>query len=159
MHYSLFLICQRLNLQRLTETTSLAVLNFGCLSSYQVLYNLLLLIFHAIFFQPAPSSYAYVTRNDQQRRLLAPHSTTTLLRRCFQQLQYCSNIATSSLRIVSCSIHHLQIVVACVAKRKNGAREGDTLGERVSSSHSPFFPAPITSKRLTATQAKIVGMT
>ena len=42
--------------------------------------------------------------------------------------------------------------------RKNGARERDTRGERVSPLRAPFFPAPITSKRLTATQAKVVGM-
>ena len=35
-----------------------------------------------------------VTLNDAQRRLLAQHNTTTLLRRCFEQLQHCSNIAT-----------------------------------------------------------------
>ena len=36
----------------------------------------------------------YVTRDDSQRRFLAQHSVTTLLGRCFELLQHCSNIAT-----------------------------------------------------------------
>ena len=34
-----------------------------------------------------------VTRDDWQRRFLAQHSVATLLRRCFEWLQNCSNIA------------------------------------------------------------------
>ena len=39
-------------------------------------------------------SYGLVKRDDSQRRLLAQHSVTTLLRHCFEWLQYCSSIAT-----------------------------------------------------------------
>ena len=35
-----------------------------------------------------------VTQDDSQRRFLAQHSVATLLRRCFEWLQHCSNIAT-----------------------------------------------------------------
>ena len=35
-----------------------------------------------------------VTRDDSQRRLLAPHSVASLLPHCFEWLQHCSNIAT-----------------------------------------------------------------
>ena len=35
-----------------------------------------------------------VTRDDSQRPFLAQHSVSTLLRHCFEWLQYCSSIAT-----------------------------------------------------------------
>ena len=35
-----------------------------------------------------------VTRDDSQRRFLAPHSVASLLPHCFEWLQHCSNIAT-----------------------------------------------------------------
>ena len=34
-----------------------------------------------------------VTRDDLHRRFLAQHNIATLLRRCFELLQHCSNIA------------------------------------------------------------------
>ena len=35
-----------------------------------------------------------VTQDDSQWRFLAQHSVATLLRRCFEFLQHCSNITT-----------------------------------------------------------------
>ena len=42
-----------------------------------------------------------VTRDDSQQQFLAQHSVATLLRYCFEWLQYCFNIAKGSCS--SCS--------------------------------------------------------
>lgn len=42
--------------------------------------------------QPCPCRKGGVTRDDLQRRFLAKHSATTLLRYRFERLQHCSNI-------------------------------------------------------------------
>ena len=45
-------------------------------------------------FSTAAGNKVDVTRDDSQRRFLAQHSVTTLLRPCFGWLQHCSRVAT-----------------------------------------------------------------
>ena len=54
----------------------------------------ILVTFGQMKFCRSHHSYGDVTRNDSQRRFLAQHSITTLLRHYFEWLKHCSNIAT-----------------------------------------------------------------
>ena len=67
-------------------------LHFMIEGVYQVNYGTCILKF--ILGCKAWGNKGDVTRDDSQRRFLEQHSVATLLRRCFEWLQHCSNIAT-----------------------------------------------------------------
>ena len=133
MHYSLFLTCQRRSLQpRLTETKSLAGLNFRRLSSYKVLQNLLLLIFKPSFsslFQALTVMLHGTIRSDDFQR-------NTALQHCCDVVSNSCNIATQcraksrrceSSRVASpldsSSLRTQQALASNGRKKERGARE------------------------------------
>ena len=63
-----------------------------------------------------------VTQDDSQRRFLAQQNVATLLRRCFELLQHCSNIArlccAKNRRCESSRVtHHLKGSFVCLNNR------------------------------------------
>ena len=150
------LTCQHRSLQRLTETKSLAGLNFRRLSSYKVLQNLLLLIFKPSFsslFQALTVMLHGTIRSDDFQR-------NTALQHCCDVVSNSCNIATQcraksrrceSSRVASpldsSSLRTQQALASNGRKKERGARERHAMGEGVSLacpvlSCAHYFQAP-----------------